>query len=493
MLNSSMRSSSVGSERFKSNFSAQTKLLKKATLTIFLALFAGCSYQKYQSKPIDPSASSTKLELKDPAGGSFQTYLLSNGYTADRLPLQIWGLDDLTYCALFFHPSLDVARAQWRAAKSSELIAGERPLPTVNGNIAHSNDPDPTKKPFTLGLSIDIPIETASKRDVRIESAQHLSQAAKLEIAQAAWQLRDNIAQTLTEYQFNQAELALLNEEQSRRQEIVNIMQKRVTLGAASNIELSNVKLQLQMASTALHTAENNKLVLLSKLASNIGLPLTKLETMPLELDNKRESHEIPNKEVLTTALLNRIDIRIALERYAAAEAKLKLEIAKQYPDLVISPGAAFEFGDNIWSLGLSSLLSLLNKNKLGIADATQLREVEAAQFEALQTKVILDATTANTQVNQAKHDVENQKRTLVEQQAYTQRMQNKFNAGEIDRLEMAFANIENIVAKKNMALANYQLNKSLNQLENTLQKPLVADSQKHFSISDTANKIESE
>ena len=66
--------------------------------------------------------------------------------------------------------------------------------------------------------------------------------------------------------------------------------------------------------------------------------------------NNKPFIADMPAAALQTTALLNRLDIRIALEKYAAAESKLKLELAKQYPDLVISPGYAFEFGDNIWS-----------------------------------------------------------------------------------------------------------------------------------------------
>ena len=478
----------------KLNTNHQPRLLRTIALaTCFSTALAGCSFQQYSAKPIKPATIAAKFELKDPSGKSFTEYLLNNGYPAEHLPIQQWGLDELTYCALFFHPSLDVARAQWRAAQSSEARAARGPAPTLNGNVAHSDDSDPTKKPFAFGLSIDLPIETANKRDLRIENAQHLSQAAKLEIAQTAWQLLQNIAQTLTEYEFNQTQLRLLSEEELHREEIVNMYQKRVSAGAASNIELSNAKLQLQTASAAVNSAQQNKLILLSKLASNVGLPLAKVETMSLAIDHKRPLDNVPNADIQTTALLNRLDIRIALERYAAAETKLKLEIAGQYPDIVISPGAAYEFGDNIWSLGLSGLLSLLNKNKVAIAEATMLREVEGAQFEALQTKVILDANIANAEVNQAKQALEHLQRLLAQQQSNTQRMQRKLAAGDIDRLEMTYAKLEDINAEKSVAIANFQLNKSLDQLESTLQKPLADNGATGSNIVKAAIKLEGE
>jgi outer membrane protein TolC len=457
------------------SLSQALRQITTATLAASLSAFLGaCSFQQYAAKPIDPIVNIAKFEQKDPSSEQFHQYLLNNGYTADRLPLQQWGVDELTYCALFFHPSLDVARAQWRAAESAEVAAIEKSIPTANGSIAHSDDSDPSKKPFAFGLSIDIPIETANKRAIRIENARHLSQVAKLEIAQTAWQLRNNLVQSLTEYQFNQQQVQLLTEEETRRQEIVAIYQKRVSLGMASNVELSTANLQLQSTTSSLNAKKQNVLVLLSRLASNLGLPLSKVGNMELvSATNKQLADDLQTTSLQATALLNRLDIRIALERYAAAETKLKLEIAKQYPDLVISPGYAFEFGDNVWSLGLSGLLTLLNKNKAGIAEATQLREVEAAQFEALQSKVISEANIANAELMQAKLVLTNQQKLLEQQQASTQRMSRLFTVGEIDRLELAFVKLENIAAEKNVALAQFQLKTALNQLENTLQKPL--------------------
>ena len=471
------------------NVKKQHRLFKIVAFSIFFAICAaGCSFQPYVAKPIDQTASINRLELKNPSNAEFNQYLLNNGYETDRLPIKEWGLDELTYCALFFHPSLEVARAQWRAAQQAESSAAERTTPTINGNIAHSDDPDPTKKPFAFGLSIDIPVETANKRYIRIENAQHLSQAAKLEIAQTAWQLKSKLAQVFSEYQYNQTQLRLLNEEALGKQEIVSILQKRFSLGEANNIELNNAKLQLQIANAAANTAQQNTLVLYAKLASSIGLPLPVLKTMPLSSENSRLYIDLPNADLQSAALLNRLDIRIALERYALAESKLKLEIAKQYPDLVISPGAAYEFGDHIWSLGISGLLALLNKNKVNIEQATQLREVEAAQIEALQSQVILDASIANAEVKQAKDVLENQKKLLIYQELNTKRMQARLAAGEIDRLDMTYAKLENMNAEKNVALAQYQLNQAINQLENVLQRPL-AD--KTFAIINRQIKTE--
>ena len=483
-----------------------SKSIKSAILVDFLPAFlaiflAACNFLQYTAKPIDPVANTIKFETKDPAGQSFNQYLLNNGYKTEQLPISVWGLDELTFCALFFHPSLDVARAQWRAAELSELAAAEKPIPNLNGNLAHSNRANGDISPFAFGLSIDIPIETANKRDIRIENAHHLSQSAKLEIAQIAWELRNQIAQTLIEYQFNACQIKSLNEEQLRRQEIVAIYQKRVALGAASNIELSVAKLQLQTTTAELNANEQTKLVLLSELASHLGLPLNKVAKITLVGGNNNlqssdeqtwiqqnwatqtsDSSTLP-ADAQTSALLNRLDIRIALEKYAIAEAKLKLEIAKQYPDITISPGYAYEFGDRIWSLGLSSLFTLLNKNKVAITEATQLREVEAAQFTTLQSKVIAEVNVANAQVIQAKLALDNQQQLFKQEQINSQRMSRQFAAGEIDRLALTFVKLEDNAAEKSLALGYFQLKTALNTLENTLQKPIISSQFKATAV----------
>ena len=444
-----------------------------------LAFFSACSFQQYIPKTIDPVANTAKIKQKDPTDAQFNQYLINNGYAENNLPLQQWNVDDLTYCAIYFHPSLDVARAQWRLAEYSEASSAERPIPILNGHLANSNNASNEISPYAFGLSIDVPIETASKRDIRIENARHLSQVAKLEVAQTAWQLRDQVAQALNEYQFNQQQIKLFADETSRRQQIVAVYQKRVDLGAASNVELSTAKLLLQTATSELNAKKHNNLVLLSRLANASGLPLASVETMHFTIDSdiqkNAQNSEIKASNIQTAALLNRLDIRIALEQYAVTETKLKLEIAKQYPDLVISPGYVYEFGNNVWSLGLSGLLTLLNKNKLNIKKATQLREVEATQFEALQTKVIAEANTANAALLQANQALSNQQQLRTLQQLNTQRFERKFKAGEIDRLELSLNALENIAADKNVALAQFQVKSALIQLENALQEPLSA------------------
>ena len=116
-----------------------------------------------------------------------------------------------------------------------------------------------------------------------------------------------------------------------------------------------------------------------------------------------------------------------------------------------------------------------MNKNKVAITEATQLREVEAAQFTALQSKVIAEVNLANAEVIQAKLALDNQQQLFKQEQINSQRMSRQFTAGEIDRLALTFVKLEDNAAEKSLALGYFQLKTAVNTLENTLQKPLIS------------------
>ncbi len=415
-----------------------------------LTVMSGCGFQEYIAKPLNTAEIAEKFAQRNVNDAQFHDYLIANGYAAEQWPIQQWGADELVYCALFFNPNLDVARAQWRSAEAAKMTAALRPIPNLKTTYGDSNNANDEIKPYTYALSIDLPLETANKRNIRIESAEHLSEAAKLRIAQSAWQLRTEVIKALYEYQYHQQLIELLNTEQSYRQQIVAMFQKRISVGESASTELSRANLLLQEITTQLNEKQRYQLVLQSRLASSLGMPLSRVAQMQLPPVTEAKSLAVDlSKDLQSQALLNRLDIRIALARYAAAEARVKLEIAKQYPDVILTPNYTYEFGNKIWALGLSGLMTFINKNKMPIAEAKQLREVEAAQFEALQNNVIAEVGTAQAKLEQSLQMLKNQEKLLAQQQDNTGRIERKFKAGEADRLELTYARLEALVAQK--------------------------------------------
>ncbi len=461
-------------------FNSQSNYLI-ATLSLCL-LTSGCAHEQYQAKPLEPASITAKIRNKDVSSADFKAYLIKQGYAENKLPFTEWGVDELTLCALYFNPKLDVARAQLSLANLAINTANQQQSPKLGGRAAHSNQANGDIQPWAFGLEVEIPIETANKRQIKVEEAQHLQEVTRIDVADVAWQLRSQIAKDLLSYYENGAQQKQLNNELAVQNNLVALLQKRLQLGAASNTELNAAKLLQQKAQFLSNTEQTKSAEILAALAADVGLSNEKfaqLQLKPLNIESALSTK--PNTSLLQeNALLNRLDIRRSLSKYAAAESKIKLEIAKQTPDISLSPGFAFEFGDSIWSLGFSTLLNLFNKNNALnqslVAEATQLREIEGAQFEALQANVIAEVSQASAAYTASQLNINQVKQQLLAQQQYTQKLQRQLDAGLIDRLDLTQNKLNTTLLEQQLINAQFQQLNALLALENSVQLPLNAD-----------------
>ena len=454
---------------------------KVAGILLLSTVLSSCAFQAYQAKPVVPAQSAARYLAHDPTGEEFRQYLASTDYPQSELPIARWGLRELTLSALFFHPQLNVARTQWRAAMAGEITASQRPLPGISGGIENHSQRDNGVSPWTYGLSIDLPIETAGKRQARIDRATSLSNAARIDIAQNAWQVRSRLALSLIEYEYASEQARILQNEVATRQEIVAMLEKRLEAGMVSTVELSTSRLLLQRAQQTMLAEQGRIPELRAAVASNSGLPLAAFSKLPLDetplLTLASAPGKLPqsdtNNQMQQAAMLNRLDLRSALARYDAAEAKLRLEIARQYPDILLSPGYTYDQGDRIWSLGFSTLLTMLHGNRGLIAEATALREVEAAQFEALQAQVIGDLEQAQQRYWAALNELRQARELQQAQQARIQQSERQFEAGFTDRLEFTSTRLEALLAEQNVLTVAYKVQRASASLEDVMQLPL--------------------
>jgi len=210
-------------------------------------------------------------------------------------------------------------------------------------------------------------------------------------------------------------------------------------------------------------------------LAAAIGLPEGAIDEARLSYASfERADLVLPTQDVQRAALLNRLEIRQALAHYVAQEAKLKLEIAKQYPDINLAPAYGWDQGANRWGLGFSMLLAFLNNHNEGpIAEAKAARELGARQFEALQASVIGEQEQALARWNAAIGEVTHLQKLVMAQQARLAQTQKQFDAGQVDRLELDLTKLELLVANANVSNALSRTQQILGQVEDAVQQPL--------------------
>jgi len=439
---------------------------------LFVLLQAGCAH--YQPKPISADQAVATFEQRTLSDAGLKAYVERNGHhELASLPLSSWDFPNLTLAAFYFHPDLDLARAKWAVAKGGEISAGERPNPTVSVAPGY-NTTTPTPSPWFVTATLDVPIETAGKRGYRIAQANQLSEAARMNIASAAWQVRSRVRRSLLEFHVARETEVLLQKQQATQAEIVRLLLAQFDAGAVSAFEVTQARIALDNSRLALRDAEKQSGEARAQLASSVGLPVSALEGVLLSFAGlTQEPPELPPAEVRRQALLNRADILGALAEYAASEAALRLQIAKQYPDVHFNPGYEFDQGDNKWSLGLSLTLPMLNQNQGAIAEAEARRSEAAAQFIAVQARVIGDVERAVAAYRAALAKTATADALLANSKKQEQTAKAMIEAGEISKLALSATQLElnqNALARLDALVKAQQ---ALGQMEDALQSPV--------------------
>lgn len=437
-------------------------------------LLSGCA--SYTAKPIDPGAQQTALESRRlDAPEVKQLIERASGEKLAAWPPKAWTLNLLTLAAFTFHPDLDRAQAQRLAAEAATITAGARPNPTGGVSFQRNMDASAGQSPWTNGFTLDIPFETAGKRDIRIEQARYLAQAARLREAEAVWQVRSRLrASMLAAYPTE----ALVRSQRDLQEQIERMIERRFAAGFASQPELTQARLTLNRAALALRENQKQGAENRARLAAAIGVPDAALEGVEISydaFDRLPPVSALPSSELRHQALLTRPDVLAALADYEVAQSALQLEVAKQYPDISLGPGYTWDAGQIKWSLGLSVVLPLLNRNQGPIAEAKARREEAAASFLAVQAKVIAEVDEALAGYGHADQTLETANALLRDQQKTERAVAAAFQAGEADRLSWMSARFETAAAELARINALTLAQQSLGRLEDALRRPIGA------------------
>ena len=443
---------------------------------LLAATVCGCS--SFQSKPISPEKSAAELESRSLTNAALKNFLEKNlHHDVEPWPPESWNLEALTMVAFYYSPKLEVARADWRVANAGEETAAERPNPTVTVSGIHEPVPD-APSPWIPSVVFDLPIETMGKRRLRRDQARHLSESARLDLATKAWEVRSQLRSSLLDYQAARLRIDLVRQQLSVREELVKRLEAQLQAGAISAMDLSVARLALVRAQADLADAQRSLAEALPHLAEALGVPALSLQEANFQLDFESTSRagDLTTSDARRLALLGRTDILGALADYAASQSALQLEVAKQYPDIHLSPGYSWNAGsagEHDWQLGATVELPLLNQHKGPIAEASAHREASAARFRALQAKVITDIDAAVASFQASQTNAQMLEVLAKDQAAQQKRVVEQFDAGALDRLDVLNAELELNAAQQALLDSRIKTQQALGALEDAVQRPL--------------------
>lgn len=441
-----------------------------------IILLAGCAH--FQPQPDSPQKTAAQLESCRLDDESLKRFLQQNlGYKLKNWPETSWNLPQLTLVAFYFHPSLEVARDQWFVTQAALKTAGAKPNPSVSVTPGYDSQIPGNYSPWYVPVTFDLPIETAGKRGKRIAEAEAISESARWNFVSAIWRIRSGVRASLLDLKLFEQRTDLLRKQFSAQQQIVKLLEQRFDAGEISRPELTAAQIALNKMQLDLSGALSKKSDARSHLAEALGLSEVALDGEELDFDfSTPEVMNLTSADARKLALRSRADILGALADYAAAEADLRLEIAKQYPDLHFGPGYAWNSGnagDNQWSLGLTLELPILDQNQGPIAEAEARRKLAAAKFVELQSQVTGEIDRAVAGWRAAEEQLKTGKELLMSEQQQQKSAQAQLEVGTADQLDSLNAQLELDSTSLAQLENESQLQQALGQLEDALQSPL--------------------
>ena len=252
-----------------------------------------------------------RLEARSLSDTNFKVFLETNlqrQFTS--WPLPSLDLPTLTLAAFYFHPGLDVARAQWSVARGGETTAGGRPNPVLGVTPGYSGNPPRGVSPWFPSVTLDVPIETAGKRGYRLAHAGHLSEVARLNLATAAWQVRSAVRAALLESAVADRRAALLRDNVALQQGVLTLLEQRLAAGAVGVTELAPFRITLIKARAEAADAQRLATEARAKIADALGLPARSIDGLELVFDLQQSGDtDQLSAEARRAALLGRADI----------------------------------------------------------------------------------------------------------------------------------------------------------------------------------------
>ncbi|MHB8525333.1 MAG: TolC family protein [Candidatus Acidiferrales bacterium] len=416
------------------------------------------------------SETATRLESRNLQDAGLRVFLEKNlGHPVSSWPLKSWDLPSLTLAAFYFNPEMEIARAQASVAQAAVITAGAHPNPTLSLRPG-------IPSPYLFDLSFAMAIQTAGKRGYQILEAKNLSEAARFRLANAAWQVRSAVRTTLVNYLVAIRSADQMRSEESVLSDRVQLLQKRLAAGEISRPEVDLARINLANARLGVLRAETQISQDRSLLAAAIGIPVSALNGVELSwpsFDSPPNPDSLSPQQIQREAVLNRLDVRQALARYAAAEASLQFEIARQYPDIQIGPGYAYEEGNNFFTLGLSTTIPIFNRNQGPIAEAEGRRKEAAAKFLATQARVIAESEAASARYSGAWKELTEAEHVLKLHGEKVQLAENAFKAGESGPLPVNSEMLGSALAAGAKLAALSRAQAALGSLEDAVERPL--------------------
>jgi len=376
-------------------------IASSAIISLLCIAMQGCVKHSYVAEPVNTSSVLNEINSWNIDNPDLIQFLQTNGISSEQLSGDDFSIERLYLTSLYYDPEMQVAYKKWKKAKIAAEHADYRINPKLSIPFEHHSDTSDGQSEWTIGAVLNFIYERKGKREAKQARANVDLLNANLAITKLAFEQHGRIEDHYHTYIVTKTKITEIENEINVLSELLEQLEKKYELGAASQFEISTIKLELQQRQFQLTLQENvlqeNKddLLALSNLSYSEYDSIEIEYVHPLSLaKNLYQDPDIIDADVssLQSMLLdNHLGIAMILNNYAQSEAELRLEIESQYPDIVLSPGFIFDQTDNIWALGASWVLPLFKNTEqnLKILNALEERKIKQQEVVVLQKNLL--------------------------------------------------------------------------------------------------------
>ena len=413
----------------------------RGALAGLLALAAGCV--AYHPAPVDRSVAPASYAARtlDDAGVRAWVDSLA-GPIADQAP---WTDAQLVVAALGLRPELDVARAELRTSRAGLVTAGQRPQPGLATDLERRVSGVDQGGPWVVTLAPQLIVELGGKRAARRELAFARVAEQEFALREQAYGVVAEVRTVAADLRGTTAQLAALDSARTALASALAALERRVDAGSAGTTDLARARADVQGVAVEVAAARRVVQERQAALAAALGVPVPAVRELQLSGDPRVGCDWLRRAGVRggdSVALEHRYPVGGALAAYAVADAALKLEVARQYPDLQLGPGFTFDQATNRFVLGLGLPTVSFNRNRGPIGEASALRERAAAVVATAQEQVLATVSAARAGCDRAATEAAAADSLIGAADSTLALMERAYDRGERGALDVVLARV---------------------------------------------------
>ncbi|MBX6420163.1 MAG: TolC family protein [Nevskia sp.] len=388
-------------------------------------------------------------------------------------PPSRWDRGMLLAVALVDNPQLAVARAEVGAAAAREVAAAERPNPVTSLQSEYALR---DTRPWLYGISFELPLRTPGRRRLAIDAARLDRLQARWALVDRTWDVRRSLIRALSDWRAARERERTLEQLSAAQARLLDVERRRVAAGEDAPATL------LALEADAQHSAQERARSFAeassaqAAAAAALGLPPPALDGLALDWPDWGAPPALDEARLDAAreqALLTRADLAAAIADYDAAEKRLQLAVARQYPELVLSPGYYWDHGISKFPLDVAFELPLFNRHQGEIAQARAARELAGENLLALQARIYGEIAAARAQEDLARQAAAAADQRLQQAQRQAQDAALALKLGAADAQVPLTADVARYRAQLEALEARAALQGARNALEDALHTPL--------------------